>query len=176
MEEKATIYARAIDEAGNVSEVVEYKVPDRTAPKSPVITEKDGVVTLTASDEDTVKIEYSLDNKTWTSYTEPVKVEEKATIYARAIDEAGNVSEVVEYKVPEKPTTENPENPDKPGTDNPEKPSKESPNTNKPSKPNKPSKQENNLPQTGGMVGSGVMALGGVITAVIGAVALRRKK
>jgi LPXTG-motif cell wall-anchored protein len=165
VEEKSTIYARAIDESGNVSEVVEYKVPDRTAPKSPVIAEKDGVVTLTAADEDTAKMEYSLDNKTWIAYTEPVKVEEKSTIYARAIDESGNVSEVVSYTVPEKPSIENPENPEKPNTENPERP-----NTNK------PSKQGNNLPQTGGMVGSGVMVLGGVITAAIGVVILRRKK
>ena len=98
VEEKATIYARAIDEAGNISEVVSYTLPDRIAPKSPVVAEKDGKITLTAADEDTAKMEYSLDNKTWTGYKEPVKVEGKATIYARAIDEAGNVSEVVEYQ------------------------------------------------------------------------------
>ena len=118
VDEKATIYARAIDEVKNVSEVSSYTVPDRTAPKSPVITEKDGLVTLTSEDEDTKIIEYSLDNKTWTAYTEPVKVEEKATIYARAIDEAGNISVVVEYKMSEKPSTENPENPDKSSKEN----------------------------------------------------------
>jgi lactocepin len=161
VEEKVTIYARSIDEAGNVSEVVEYKVPDRTAPNSPIITEKDGKAILTEADEDTAKMEYSLDNKTWIAYTEPVKVEEKAIIYARAIDEAGNVSAVVEYKMLENPKTpENPGNTEKPST----------------TKSNKPSKPGSDLPQTGGVVGSGVMTLGGVITAAIGALVLRRKK
>jgi subtilisin family serine protease/CRISPR/Cas system-associated protein Cas5 (RAMP superfamily) len=162
--ERGTIYVRAIDEAGNVSEVSNYTVPDKTAPKSPVVTEKDGLVTLIAADEDTIRIEYSLDSKAWTIYTEPVKVAERGTIYARAIDEAGNVSEVVEYKMSEKPTTEKPEKPE-----NPEKPGNIE-------KPNNPNKSVNNLPQTGSMVGSCVMALGGVITSAIGALVLKRKK
>uniref|UniRef100_UPI003217438E S8 family serine peptidase n=1 Tax=Clostridium sp. TaxID=1506 RepID=UPI003217438E len=87
LKERETIYIRAIDERGNVSAVVSYTAPDITAPKSPVITEKDGIVTLKSADEDTAKMEYSLDNKAWATYKEPVKVDEKATIYVRAIDE-----------------------------------------------------------------------------------------
>ena len=176
VDEKATIYVRAIDESGNISELAQYTVPDRTAPKSPVITEKDGLVTLTAADKDTAKMEYSLDNKTWNIYKEPVKVEEKAKIYVRAIDEAGNVSAVVEYKMTEKPEKpENPEKPEKPEKpENPEKPS--NPSTGKPSNPGTPSKPTGKIPQTGGMVGSGVMALGGIITVAIGSLVLKRKK
>ncbi|MEG1257345.1 S8 family serine peptidase [Clostridium sp.] len=153
--EKATIYVRAIDETGNASQSLSYIVPDRTAPKAPSITEANGKVKLTAADEDTVKMEYSLDNKTWVTYTETVTVSEKATIYARSIDKSGNISEVEEYKIPEKEKE------------------KEKPSTEKPNKPNKPGK---NLPQTGGIVGSGLMVLGGIITSAIGALALKRKK
>jgi len=118
-------------------------------------------------------MEYSLENKTWTIYKEPVKVDEKATIYARAIDEAGNISEIVEYKMTEKPgKPENPEKPEKP--ENPEKPS--NPSTGKPSNPGTPSKPTGKIPQTGGMVGSGVMALGGIITVAIGSLVLKRRK
>ncbi|WP_346878248.1 S8 family serine peptidase [Clostridium sp. UBA7791] len=173
VDEKVTIYVRAVDGYGNISELAQYTVPDRTAPKSPVITEKDGLVTLTAADKDTAKMEYSLDNKTWTIYKEPVKVDVKATIYARAIDEVGNISEIVKYKMTEKPEKpENPGNPEKP--ENPEKPS--NPSTGKPSNPGTPSKPTGKIPQTGGMIGSGVMALGGIITVAIGSLVLKRKK
>ncbi len=176
VDEKATIYVRAIDGSGNISELAQYTVPDRTAPKSPVITEKDGLITLTVADKDTIKMEYSLDNKTWAIYKEPVKVEEKVIIYARAIDEAGNISAVVEYKMTEKPEKpEEPGNPEKPS--NPEKPEKPSnPSTGKPSNPSTSSKPTGKIPQTGGMVGSGVMALGGIITVAIGSLVLKRRK
>ncbi len=121
-------------------------------------------------------MEYSLDNKTWAIYKEPVKVEEKVIIYARAIDEAGNISAVVEYKMTEKPEKpEEPGNPEKPS--NPEKPEKPSnPSTGKPSNPSTSSKPTGKIPQTGGMVGSGVMALGGIITVAIGSLVLKRRK
>ncbi|MEG0307236.1 MAG: S8 family serine peptidase [Clostridium sp.] len=158
--EKGTIYARAIDKAENVSGVVTYTVPDRTSPKSPAITESKGKAILTSTDEDTAKMEYSLDNKIWVAYTAPVEVAEKATIYARAIDQAGNISEVQKYVMSEKEQVK-PEEPAKP---------------EEPSKPSKPAKPEINLPQTGGIVGSGLMVIGGIVASAIGALGLRKRK
>ncbi len=117
--EKGTIYARATDQAGNVSEVADLTVPDRTAPKAPTMSQKDGLVTIKASDDDTVKIEYSLDNETWTVYTEPVQVAENATVYVRAIDDAGNISEVKEIKVPSTIDPSEPVTPEKPADTTP---------------------------------------------------------
>lgn len=137
--EKATIYVRSINVEGDkvaISDVFEYTVPDRTAPKAPMMSAKKNMVTITAQDEDVVKIEYSFDKKTWTEYKDPVKLAAKKTMYARAIDEAGNVSEISKFTMPS---------------------------------------SGNSLPQTGGMVGSGLMAVGGVFAAAFGAIMLKKR-
>lgn len=98
----------AVDSAGNpqIKEVtVNY---DTTAPKAPKIslsttefTNKNVEVTLTsdALDSDMAAMEYSLDNNTWKKYSEPFEVEANTKIYARAIDAAGNISEVTQSEV-----------------------------------------------------------------------------
>lgn len=137
--EKATISVRAvnvIDNKAAFSEVVELTIPDRTAPKAPKMSAKNNMVTVKAQDEDVVKIEYSLDKETWTEYKDPVKLAAKKTMYARAIDAAGNVSEISKLTMPS---------------------------------------SGNSLPQTGAMVGSGLMALGGAATAVFGALMLKKR-
>ena len=68
----------------------------------------DKPVTLTATfSSDSVKQQYSLDNKTWSTYSNGVKLTEKGTVYFREIDAAGNVSPVVSlsYKVSSIDTT-----------------------------------------------------------------------
>ena len=94
------------------------------------------MVTITAQDEDVVKIEYSLDKETWTEYKDPVKLAAKKTMYARAIDGAGNVSEISKLTMPS---------------------------------------SGNTLPQTGGMVGTGLMGLGGVVAAAFGVLMLKKR-
>ena len=101
LKENQTIYARAIDESGNISEVATYTVPDRTAPKAPIILDEDGTITLKANDEDTDVIEYSFDMEKWEKYNEPLKLEVDTTVYVRSKDKAGNTSMVLVYVVPE---------------------------------------------------------------------------
>jgi len=105
--ENGTIYFRAADEAGNVSEVTEFVISniDRIPPAKPTATADvtaptNQCITVTAafSEDSTVK-QYSLDNLTWQTYTAGVTVCENGTVYFRAADEAGNVSEVTEYEV-----------------------------------------------------------------------------
>ena len=139
VDEKVTIEVRAINVEGDkasISDVVKYTVPDRTAPKAPKMSANKNMVTITAQDEDVVKIEYSLDKETWTEYKDPVKLAAKKTMYARAIDGAGNVSEISKLTMPS---------------------------------------SGNTLPQTGGMVGTGLMGLGGVVAAAFGVLMLKKR-
>jgi len=39
------------------------------------------------------------DDASWTVYVQPIEMNENGTIYARAVDEAGNVSGIAEYTV-----------------------------------------------------------------------------
>ena len=98
---------RGIDAAGNVSEIAEYVVSniDKTAPEKPVATasttaptKQNVTVTAKFSGDSAVK-EYSLDNKTWQSYTAGVVLKENGNVYFRAADAAGNVSETTKCKV-----------------------------------------------------------------------------
>ena len=106
MEENGTVYFRAKDEAGNIS-VTTYEVTniDRIAPVKPtvsadIVDPTSGSVTVTASfSSDSYKKEYSLDNKTWQTYTSGIVMEENGTVYFRAKDEAGNISSVASYEV-----------------------------------------------------------------------------
>ncbi|MBR7143580.1 MAG: pre-peptidase C-terminal domain-containing protein [Lentisphaeria bacterium] len=84
---------------------VEIDTIDRVAPEAPVViadsTEAtDSNVTLTAVySEDSAVKEYSLDNVHWNTYTKDIVLEENGTVYFRAFDTAGNVSEITEYRV-----------------------------------------------------------------------------
>ena len=102
-----TVYFRAADAVGNVSEVASYTVSniDKTPPAKPtakadVTTQTTGSVTVTASfSADSVKKEYSLDNKTWQNYSAAVVMSQNGAVYFRAADAVGNVSEVTNYVV-----------------------------------------------------------------------------
>jgi hypothetical protein len=107
MVDNGTVFFRAADEAGNVSEVAEYTVTniDKVAPDAPVAvadittaTNQNVTVTATFSNDSVVK-EYSLDGEAWLAYTEGVTMADNGTVFFRAADEAGNLSEVAEYKV-----------------------------------------------------------------------------
>ena len=113
MKDNGNVYFRAADEAGNISDVTTYTVAniDRIPPAKPVaaadITKKTGKdVTVTATfSSDSVKKEYSLDNKVWKTYTTGVVFAANGTAYFRATDAAGNVSPVTTYKVTNIDTT-----------------------------------------------------------------------
>lgn len=83
-------------------------VVDKVAPKAPVVslsatamTNKSITASITAdtSDNDVAKLEYSFDKNTWTTYTTPVTIDKNQTLYARATDKAGNVSELAKLDI-----------------------------------------------------------------------------
>ena len=105
--QNATVYFKAVDTSGNESSVASCKITniDKTPPAKPTAkasttasTTKSVSVTATFS-KDTDKKEYSLDNKTWKTYSAAVKFTSNGTVYFRGTDKAGNVSDVTSYKV-----------------------------------------------------------------------------
>ncbi len=89
-------YALALDGGQLLLTVREL---DTTPPEKPVATaditaptNKDITVTATFSD-DSVKREYSLDGNEWLGYDKGIVMEANGTVWFRAADEAGNVSE-----------------------------------------------------------------------------------
>ena len=107
VDDNAIVYFKAIDAAGNESEVASYTVAniDKIPPGKPVlsadITEptKRRVHVSAEFSADTVLKEYSLDGLSWLACTGAVKVTENGTVYFRGTDAAGNVSEVASYEV-----------------------------------------------------------------------------
>jgi len=107
MANNGTVYFRAVDDAGNISDTTEYVVEniDRIAPAKPtayadITGDTTGAVTVSAIfSNDSVITEFSLDNKTWQTYTDGVVMESNGTIYFRGIDAAGNVSQTAVYEV-----------------------------------------------------------------------------
>ena len=107
MTANGTVYFRAADAAGNVSDVTSYAVTniDKVAPVKPTAsadvtaaTDKNVTVTATFSNDSAQK-QYSTDNKTWQPYTSGVVMSANGTVYFRGIDAAGNISDVTSYAV-----------------------------------------------------------------------------
>ncbi|RNB56553.1 hypothetical protein EDM57_12155 [Brevibacillus gelatini] len=85
------------DKGGNSSIESRNFVVDKTPPAAPTFSEDpigqavSKTVTINFPSDANVK-EYKIDNGDWTTYTEPLTLTKNATIYARAIDIAGNES------------------------------------------------------------------------------------
>jgi len=106
-DDNGSVYFRATDAVGNVSEVTSYAVTniDKVPPAKPtasadITTETSGKVTVTAvfSGDSTVR-EYSLDGLVWQDYTSPLVFSKNGKAYFRAADAAGNESAVSSYEV-----------------------------------------------------------------------------
>ena len=99
VEENATLYFKAVDEAGNESEVAEYKVEniDKVPPTitvTPSSTQPAASVTLTADYADNVGLAttiYKIGDGEWTRYDGTgITLTKNATVYFRAFDTASN--------------------------------------------------------------------------------------
>ena len=107
VDRNTTVFFRAVDTAGNESEIVSFEVTniDKTPPENPVpkadVTEQTvGEVTVSASfSEDSVAKEYSFDGETWTPYEEALRFTDNGTVFFRGTDEAGNETKIAEYDV-----------------------------------------------------------------------------
>ena len=93
------LWIRATDAAGNIATVKSEAFGiDNTAPIAPSIvpstvnwTNQNITSTITYQ-SDSVKNEYSYDGTNWTNYTAALIITNNCTIYARATDDAGNIS------------------------------------------------------------------------------------
>ena len=99
--ENATVFFKAVDMAGNESEIVSYEVGNIDTTKPVIELSGDNVTplqasTLSASTEPGLDIFYSTDNATWTKYEGQLDVTSNATYYFKATDAAGNVG-MAEY-------------------------------------------------------------------------------
>lgn len=106
-EGETTIYARTIDQAGNKSDIYEAMVQiKRSKPSQPSIevetsewTNAGSVGVSLSSVNPDISIEYQLNSTegSWFTYSGDLAIttEGVTTIYARTVDQAGNVSEVV---------------------------------------------------------------------------------
>ena len=119
MEENGKVSFRALNALGGASEVADFTVAniDKVAPEKPAAkaditakTNKNVTVTATFS-ADSVRKQYSLDNKTWQTYTSGVVFSKNGTAYFRGIDAAGNVSEVASWTVSNIKTSSEPVEP-----------------------------------------------------------------
>lgn len=113
-EGETLIEARTIDQAGNVSDTAQSIVKiDRVAPDAPVITldpsgwtnKEEVLVTITSGEDQgsgVALIEYRIaEEKDWKTYQEAFSMAEEGEtgIYARVVDQIGNVSDVVQETV-----------------------------------------------------------------------------
>lgn len=106
--DNGTVYARATDAAGNVSNVTSYVVSniDHIAPVDAILavdtttpTNQGVTVTISYPDDAAAK-EYKVgESGAWTAYTAPVVVAGNDTVYARGTDAIGNVSNVTSMTV-----------------------------------------------------------------------------
>ena len=108
--ENATVCFKAIDAAGNESEIAYYEVTniDKSKPtvsnvKANITTQTNQSVTITASFADDVELAQSLyrlgEAGEWKAYENGVTVTENTTVYFKAIDAVGNESELASYSV-----------------------------------------------------------------------------
>ncbi len=89
----------AEDNKGGISSIESRNfVVDKTPPAAPTFSENptgqavSKTVTINFPSDASIK-EYKIDDGNWTNYTEPITLTKNATIYARAIDIAGNQSD-----------------------------------------------------------------------------------
>lgn len=113
--QNGNVYARSIDEAGNISKEAIYYVNniDKTPPSKPIITaertkptENIVIMKITYSESDAVK-EYRKDNGLWTLYDNPLEFKNDGTLEARITDLAGNTTVSAIYSVRIRPTVPN---------------------------------------------------------------------
>lgn len=99
IEENTIIYARAFDEAGNLSEVniVTINNIDKDSPDEPIIhvleINKSIFVSVDYSSDSFLK-KVKIGNGDWVNYTEPIEIFKNTIIYAKGIDLAGNSSDI----------------------------------------------------------------------------------
>ena len=107
VDENKTVYFRAQDAVGNVSDVAGFEVNwiDKTASDAPVVsadtdkpTNQDVTVTAVFN-EDAVTRQYSYDKTNWNDYTESLVLSENKTVYFRSIDGNGKTSLIAKYDV-----------------------------------------------------------------------------
>ncbi len=112
MEKDGTVRAKAVDAAGNESEIASLVVT-LPSPADPTIkADKDGNVTITGGEGDVLY--YSLDGKEWIKYEGSFKMSEGGKVYAKAVSANGKESAVVTEDVTVTPPT--PPTPDEPVT------------------------------------------------------------
>ena len=107
VDKNATYYFRGIDAAGNISKAASIKVAniDKKPPAPPKVVVSNtkptnkNVKLKTVFSKDSVKKQYSADNKNWKTCPPTVAVSKNGTYYFRGIDAAGNVSKVKTIKV-----------------------------------------------------------------------------
>jgi len=95
--ENATVFFKAIDLAGNESEIVSYEVKNIDKVKPVITLSGDNQsplqkTTLTATVDDGSELFYSNDGETWTKYEGAITVTSNETYYFKATDAAGNES------------------------------------------------------------------------------------
>ena len=97
------LYFRGIDAVGNISEITSYEVSNiQTKPiaNADITSPTNGDVIVTANfSSNSLQKQYSLDNSTWSEYTNGVVMVTNGTVYFRGIDVAGNISEITSYDV-----------------------------------------------------------------------------
>ncbi|MBR7107834.1 MAG: fibronectin type III domain-containing protein, partial [Lentisphaeria bacterium] len=98
---------RAVDKNGNAAlwsntatVIVDSVPPAKPTATADITAETEDAVTITATfSKDSVVKQYSLDNKTWQTYTDGVVMESNGFVYFRSFDAAGNVSQTAVYEV-----------------------------------------------------------------------------